>query len=74
MKEISELRLIAAKLLDALNPTIDQGKKQYNITASIGISIYPINGLSTSELLKNADKAMYIAKSFKKDKIQFYSA
>lgn len=73
MKEISELRLIAGKLLEALGPPIDQGEKQYHITASIGISIYPINGLSTSELLKCADKAMYIAKSLKKDKIQFYS-
>lgn len=74
MKEISELRLIASKLLEVLNPPIEQEKKQYFITASIGISIYPINGLSTSELLKCADKAMYIAKSLKKDKIQFYSA
>jgi len=74
MKETDELRLIASKLLEVLDPPIDQGEKQYHISASIGISIYPINGLSTSELLKCADKAMYVAKSLKKDKIQFYSA
>ena len=74
MKQVDELRLIAGKLLGVLDGPIEQGQKQYHITASIGISIYPINGLTTSELLKSADKAMYIAKSVKKDKIQFYSA
>lgn len=74
MKDASELRLIASKLLDVLNTPIEQGEKQYRISASIGISIYPTNGFSTCDLLKCADKAMYIAKSLKKDKIQFYSA
>ncbi len=74
MKEIDELRLIASKLLDALIEPIKHEQKQYCISASIGISIYPINGLNTSDLLKSADKAMYVAKSLKKDKIQFYSA
>jgi len=74
MKDVGELRLIANKMLEVLDAPFDHGSKQYYITASVGISIYPINGLSTCELLRCADKAMYIAKSLKKDKIQFYSA
>lgn len=34
-----------------------------NISGSIGVSIYPENGTSFEELLKNADTAMYKAKS-----------
>lgn len=44
-----------AKPFDIKNYTI-------SITASIGISIYPIDGRNPEMLLKNADKAMYVAK------------
>lgn len=37
--------------------------KTYKMTASIGVAIFPEHGLVTSELLKNADCAMYQAKA-----------
>ncbi len=40
------------------------------ITSSIGISMYPANGISSNELLKNADIAMYKAKELGKNNIQ----
>ncbi|SJM89652.1 Cyclic di-GMP phosphodiesterase Gmr [Crenothrix polyspora] len=37
--------------------------RRYKITASIGVAIFPLHGLMTTELLKNADCAMYQAKA-----------
>jgi len=43
------------------------------LSTSIGISIYPDNGKSIDELLKNADAAMYVAKQKGKNLIEFYT-
>ncbi len=42
------------------------------ITASIGIAVYPDHGEALQELLKNADAAMYAAKSSGRDRIRFF--
>jgi diguanylate cyclase (GGDEF)-like protein len=43
------------------------------ITISLGISIYPDDGLTTSELMIAADKALYEAKNTGKNKLVSYS-
>ena len=43
------------------------------VTASIGISTYPTDGLDEQTLMKNADIAMYQAKEDGKNHFQFYS-
>ncbi|MBM7649874.1 diguanylate cyclase (GGDEF)-like protein [Bacillus ectoiniformans] len=45
----------------------------YHLTASIGISQYPIDGTDSQTLLKNADMAMYSAKNNGKNNYQFYN-
>ena len=42
------------------------------VTASVGISVYPNDGKTMSELLKNADTAMYKAKEQGKNGFQFF--
>jgi diguanylate cyclase (GGDEF)-like protein/PAS domain S-box-containing protein len=44
------------------------------LTASIGIAVYPDDGLDAASLLKHADTAMYHAKDSGRDNCQFYSA
>ncbi len=44
----------------------------FNISASIGISLYPEDGSTAEELLKNADTAMYCAKNLGKNNVQFF--
>jgi diguanylate cyclase (GGDEF)-like protein/PAS domain S-box-containing protein len=62
----------AQKILDALTAPhrIDQFALQ--ITVSIGISLYPQDGLNADVLIKNADSAMYQAKAAGRDNYQFF--
>ena len=46
---------------------------EFRVTASIGISTYPTDGLDEQTLTKNADIAMYQAKEDGKNQFQFYS-
>jgi diguanylate cyclase (GGDEF)-like protein/PAS domain S-box-containing protein len=43
------------------------------VTPSIGIALFPDDGATVDEVLKNADTAMYHAKSVGKNNFQFYS-
>lgn len=44
------------------------------VTASIGVAIYPVDGETVEELLKNADTAMFQAKRAGKNICRFYTA
>ncbi|HEU0188588.1 MAG TPA: EAL domain-containing protein [Gallionella sp.] len=66
---------IAQKILDsfARNPISVSGSEIF-ITASIGISIYPFDGVDTATLVKNADAALHHAKSEGRNNFQYYAA
>jgi two-component system cell cycle response regulator len=53
---------IARVLLKAIGQPIDMGDLQPVINASLGIAVYPGDGTSGEELIRNADTAMYRAK------------
>lgn len=44
-----------------------------HLSPSIGIAVYPEDGSSPSELIKNADAAMYLAKEKGRNNYQFYT-
>lgn len=48
--------------------------QELHISMSIGIAVFPKDGETTTELLKNADSAMYSAKEKGKNHYQFFSA
>lgn len=65
------LKIIAERLLLALEePFIVEGQK-FHITASMGIALYPENGNNVDMLIRHADKAMYIAKGRGKNQYAF---
>lgn len=53
---------IADKIVDILSKKFFISGHTFNISGSIGISIFPLHGTDSSALLKCADTAMYIAK------------
>jgi diguanylate cyclase (GGDEF)-like protein/PAS domain S-box-containing protein len=69
-----EVTLIAQKILSALADPIRVGDREYTITGSLGISLYPQDGANANALLKNADAAMYLAKDLGKDTFKFYAS
>jgi two-component system cell cycle response regulator len=54
---------IAGKLLKAIGQPIDMGDLQPVVKTSIGIAVYPDNGTTGEQLIRNADTAMYRAKN-----------
>jgi diguanylate cyclase (GGDEF)-like protein len=44
-----------------------------NITASIGVSNYPVNALSKEDLIRIADQALYIAKNGGRDRVAYFN-
>jgi diguanylate cyclase (GGDEF)-like protein len=53
---------VARKLIKALAESFKLDQRRYAISASIGISVYPDDGLDANTLLRQADLAMYQAK------------
>ncbi|MEO8135019.1 MAG: PAS domain S-box protein, partial [Betaproteobacteria bacterium] len=47
--------------------------RDFTVTASMGISLYPADGSNLDELLTNADAAMYRAKELGRNDFQFYA-
>ncbi|MEM6485151.1 MAG: EAL domain-containing protein [Pseudomonadota bacterium] len=68
-----DVRLIAEKLNAALREPIALGDQNITVSASLGISLYPSDGDSVQELMRNADAAMYDAKEAGRDTYRFYS-
>jgi diguanylate cyclase (GGDEF)-like protein/PAS domain S-box-containing protein len=53
---------VSRKILRELEPTFHLGGSECQVTASIGIALYPRDGEDADALLRNADAAMYRAK------------
>lgn len=61
------------KIMDEFQKTQIIKEHSFFISCSIGISIYPNDGLTSEELIKNADAAMYKAKEIGRNNYQFYA-
>ena len=65
IKEVEEVRIKANELLKEVSQPYYLGDSIFYLTATIGISIFPLHGGTLEILLKNADIAMYAGKSGK---------
>lgn len=69
----AELHAIAKRLLEACRKKFSHGYHEFNITASIGIVMYPDGGQDSETLISNADIAMYQAKFSGRNRSCFYT-
>jgi diguanylate cyclase (GGDEF)-like protein len=69
-----EARAFAEKLHALISEPVEHDGRILTVGASLGISLYPHDGLSEDELTGRADLAMYRAKQSASDKICFYEA
>lgn len=69
----NECQALLARILQVIAmPNTDTDKPSLCISASIGVSFYPLHSRSPSLLLQFADRAMYIAKRAGKNSCHFY--
>ena len=64
---------ILEKIMKIINVAHTIEGQEFFTTFSIGIALYPHDGLKSDILLKNADAAMYKAKKSGRDNYQFYT-
>jgi len=65
---------LAHKLQHALRQPLNlSSMHDYRPRASVGVAIYPDDGQSSDELLRNADTAMYVAKTSGRDRAEAYT-
>jgi diguanylate cyclase (GGDEF)-like protein/PAS domain S-box-containing protein len=64
---------VAEKILCAVDAPYFIDGHELRVTFSIGISVFPHDGLNAHVLIKNADAAMYAAKANGRNNFQFYS-
>ncbi len=64
---------IAEKFLDLVSRTFMISGHEIIISASIGVSFFPTDGQDVSTLVKNADTAMYFAKTHGRNSYHFYA-
>ena len=68
------LALVAESLQRCLTTPFSAAEEELFATVSIGVSSFPNDGSDVNELMRNADHAMYRAKSLGRDTVCFYSA
>lgn len=75
MKEINDKTIVetkAGELLKSLKECNISPVNNFYLGVSIGIAIFPYDGIDFTQLFENADKALYAAKGFGKNQYRFY--
>jgi diguanylate cyclase (GGDEF)-like protein/PAS domain S-box-containing protein len=65
---------VASKIIEAVRYPFHIEGREFFITTSIGISLFPEDGTDAESLIKNADTAMYQAKEVGRDNYQLFNA
>lgn len=72
MDAAADSSVLAEKLIESLTPPVRIGQQDIHVTTSVGIAIYPDDGGDLDVLLKNADMALYRAKSTGRGKAHLF--
>lgn len=72
LKQGEECATTLERLLAAIAQPITVKNKPCMVSASIGVSIYPLEDVDSDTLLRHADQAMYVAKQSGKNRFHIY--
>lgn len=70
---VFKLETVADKIFNVTNDEFEINRQLVRPKMSIGIALYPKDGLTPDELIKNADAAMYFAKSKGRARHEFFA-
>ena len=68
-----EVRLVLERMLNTVTQPWMTEHGEYQITCSVGVALYPDDGVDAQTLLKHADSAMYRAKDSGRNNFQFFT-
>lgn len=68
-----EASKIAEAVKSSLMQSIKVKKETVYVTASIGLTLFPADGLTVEELVRRADQAMYLSKNKGRNRYEFFS-
>lgn len=68
-----DAEIVANKILSTLAEPFNIKGETWNITASIGISLFPDDGTTAAKLIEYADEAMYAAKDSGKNTVRYFN-
>lgn len=71
IEKVEDIRKIMSKVMELFGKPVTIQDSEFFITASAGVAVYPVDGEDAETLLKNADIAMYSAKSKGKNQSVF---
>ena len=71
---VDDLKSFAQSIVDIVKLPFDLEGEKAHVSASIGVALFPEHGLSINELIKNADLAMYSAKTSGKNAYRFFDS
>ncbi len=72
--DVNSVGRVANTILNKLELKFELGSEIGYVSSSIGITIYPDDAMNVSNLLKNADQAMYAAKRQGRGRFNYYTA
>jgi diguanylate cyclase (GGDEF)-like protein/PAS domain S-box-containing protein len=70
--DASGAEICARRVLEELNAPFTLDGMSFTVTCSIGVALYPVDGTSMDDLIKNADSAMYHVKERGRSDFRFY--
>lgn len=68
----AECERAISRLLQVIHDPIQLGRLQLQVSASLGVAIYPTDAWDADQLMRCADQAMYQAKQSGKNRIQWF--
>ncbi|MEO1766205.1 bifunctional diguanylate cyclase/phosphodiesterase [Thiobacter aerophilum] len=74
VRQIPDVTRVADKLLAVVAKPYQIEGREVNVSASIGITLYPLDDADAEHLLRNADTAMYRAKREGRNRYSYYTA
>ncbi|HTW37855.1 MAG TPA: EAL domain-containing protein [Steroidobacteraceae bacterium] len=70
--EPAAVSAVAARIAESLQLPVSAGGGDHQISASIGVTLFPGDGTSLDDLVRNADDAMYRAKDLGRGRFTFF--